>query len=294
MTDLNKPSSIFLRKVWNQVLINRNIEYVPKYYVFEDMKRSRCEFIRKARLVLRKKKEVEGITFSNPVFYIPKGYPFQGHEKCLTFTEYTSGYGNPVYVFPHNWLSRYDPIIPIFVPDYGHTRYIKFMEFDKLNFIRSGSYFIRDRFQLYDFTHLPETGAPKPFTLSKGDEDWCITHLNIQPSLWKNVLFQSFLLVKNVDFSKYDAQNEAKGLKCPVPYRGNIELKDNSRNGILLSCYYNNIVEITCFITPPGFRKSKVSCICINCRKDCRAIEVEVKIGLEQNSVTLYIFKLLK
>ena len=75
--------------------------------------------------------------------------------------------------------------------------------------------------------------VPRPYSIGKGDEDWCITHFNILPSAI-NSYYRSFLLIKNMDFDEFDANVEAKKYKCPAGYNGPINLKDSPNFRILI------------------------------------------------------------
>ena len=276
MTNLNEPPSSFLRKVREQVLKNNNnqkVKYFPKYYIFEELKPSQSKFLDNARIIIKKKNKEEGVTNPSAIFYSPRGYHWKKDMKCFLFIEFNDEYGRPAYVFPYKWLRKYDPFVPIFIPDYGYTRYID-TDTDFFNY--STAYLIRDRFLLYDCTHRLETENPRPLSLGKGDEDWCITHINIPISHRGRFYFRSFLLIKNVDFSEFDAQIESKGFKCPVPCIEGIKLKDKSLNGIY--CRYVRSEDPTSSFVSFAFKRRNTSCICINCRKDCRAIEVDVQL----------------
>ena len=111
---------------------------------------------------------------------------------------------------------------------FKHNR-VQYLDLDKQKWVTSVSYLIRDRFRTTNFAEYPELEDPSPYSIGKGDEDWRITYFNIQPSHTITPLFQSFLLMKHIDFSKFDAFVEAKDLKCPIPHTRGIKVKD-SRN----------------------------------------------------------------
>ena len=145
------------------------------------------------------------------------------------------------------------------------------MDLEKQEFIESGAYLIRDRFHLYDLACYPRPEDLKPYFLGKGDEDWCITQLNNNNlSYMPNSYFQSFLLIKNIDFSEFDVRVKAKGPKYPVCYHRSIKLQDNPQ--VTIASYCTGL---------------DAPCLCRDCRKDYRAIEVFVRIY--QNNVYLHL-----
>ena len=274
MTGLNKPSSHFLRKVWNQVLKNdnnrRRIEYVLKYYAFEKMERSDYKLLNDI-YTTRRKKYVPGRGFQFLTFYGPKDYPWKKDTKFYLFEELDRicyDYRSPTFVIPHNWLLRYEPNMPIFFRHAGY--HPVYLDLERQGWVDLPTYLLRDRMCITaNLIVYPGREVPKPYFIGKGDEDWCITYLNIQLPPMLNPYFRSFLLMKNMDFSEFDAKIEAEGLKCPVYYDQCIKVKNNLQ--------FETTNYTSSYIAPP--------CFCINCRQDYRAIDVGVT--LEHNCVYL-------
>ena len=278
MTNLNK-STLFHRKVRNQVLRkNQRIDYTPKYYIFEKI--GHCDYTFLNKFFADRRKTNKRIGFIPDLDLDldtrgPKDYPWKNDTKCCFFGPAGSGYSDPIFVLPHDWLSQYDPTIPIL----GYT--YCYLDLEKKEYAMALAYLIRDRFHLYpvESVHYPCANDPVPYSIRKGDEDWCITYLNFYHPHLMHSYFRSFLLIKNIDFSEFDAQVEAKGLKCPLYYDQGIKIKDNSQSGIepFTLVYYF------------------FSCVCIDCRKDYRTIEVGVILsGQHGKGVNLYFQRLIK
>ena len=84
--------------------------------------------------------------------------------------------------------------------------------------------------------------------------------------------FLSFLLIKNIDFSELDAKVEAGDASYPVRCFKSIKLKDRSQIEMLDYCLHFAPLLL---------------CFCVICRKDYRAIEVEVFLYYE--TLNLYL-----
>ena len=275
MANLNK-SSIFLRKVRNQVLKNREIEHVPKYYVFGKMEHYDDSF-RNDFITRRKKKEMAGGVIRTVKFYGPEDYLWK-HDTTFCFfdkfDQVNHGYPQTIFVLPCKWLRRYDPNIPIIL--IGRLYPICFVDLEKHKWASSKAYLIRDRFRTADPVCYPSSEDLMPYSIRKGDEEWCITYFNFHSFHMHSFTFWSFLLIKNIDLSKFDAIVEAKSLNCPVRYYGNIKFQDDPENSMV----------------PQLYASPENSCFCINCRKDY--LSIEVKVYVEARSVTLYSRFLLK
>ena len=275
MMGINNSSSLFRRKVRNQVLkSNRKNDYFLKYYDFDEMRHSDYTPLDDFCTTRRKK---NGSTNLTAYFVGPRDYYWDGITECCFIDHTDCEYDRTILALPHNWLHHYDPTIPIFKKKgWYHTCYL---DLEKQKWVSSVAYLIRDRFHLYEIVHICNPGPkdPRPYSIRKGDKDWCITHLNIHPSCMINSYFRSFLLLKNIDFSEFDARVKAKGLKCPVRYHRSIKLKDNPQIRIVTNSYYTDQETI---------------CICIDCRKDYRAFEVSVQVF--ETRITLDFFYLIK
>ena len=266
-----KSSSHFLCKVRNQVLKNQKIEYLLKRYVFEKME-EHSDYTFLNDVYTRRKKNKSVIWTLE--FYGPKDYSWGQDATCCFFnhTDRREFLGNKktIFMLPRDWLCQYDPIIPIIIGGYSYC----YLDLEKQNCSSSLAYLIRDRFRITDFDN------GKPYSIGKFDEKWCITYLNLH-SFYTNNFYRldllSFLLTKNIDFSDFDVQVKAKGLKCPVPCNESIIIQDNSQNG------FGAYTLIDYYETP---------CFCVICRKDYRAIEVGVY--LNEGGVNLYPLHLIK
>ena len=265
MMGVKKPSH-FCRKVRNQVLKNREIEYVPKYYVFGKMEHSDYKLLNDFYIAICKKNKTTGNNWT-PNFYSPKDYSWENDGKYYYFL-CLQDYGNRkiIFMLPHNWLLQYDLTIPIFIGP-NHSYYL---DLEKNNLIYTTSYLIRDRFY--------RSEGFSPSVIGKGNEDWCITYSNIFPpraSIFYSLDFSSSLLIENIDFSEFDAKIIAEGLFCPVDYDESIKLKGKPQSGI--GSY--TLVEWD------------ESCFCVACRMNYRAIEVIVI--LSERGVTLLLLEIL-
>ena len=266
MTNPNK-STLFRRKVRNQVLKNNNnrrIGYMPQYYVFDYVGHSDYTFLNDLFTAICKKDKSRRC---NLRFYGPKDYPWENDTKYCFFDPTYREYWEPTYVFPRNWLRQYDPDILIFIADWS-TYY---MDLEKRKKVSSEPYLIRDRFHTNDLVCYPTPGEATPYSLRKGDEDWCITYLNFHLLCMSNIYFQSFLLIKNIDFSELDAKVKADRAKCPVPYIESIKFKNNPQIRTT-GCSWTDWHNV---------------CLCVNCRKDYRAFEVELYVN--DNSFNLHL-----
>ena len=257
--------SLFRRKVQNQVFGIQRIPSKLQYYAFDGMNHSNYTFLNHLFTDISKKNESIS---SSLVFYGPENYSWKDDRKYYLFIPTGRHNLKPIFVLPLKWLLRYDPNIPIC----GRGCPPCYLDLEKQKCIWSLAYLIGERFYLYEIydtidTQYPSPGDPKPYSIGKCDEDWCITHVNAYTSYMPNITFLSFLLIKNMDFSELDAKVEAKveakGLrfKCPVRCDGSVKVKDNSRFIIVL--YH--------FLTDP-----RIPCFCVDCRKAYRAIEVGV------------------
>ena len=258
MEGVNKSSSLFHRKVRNQVLENnRKIDYFPKCHIFEKMKHTNYTPLNDFRTTLLNKGAIMSLDF-----YGPKDYSWKDEAKCYFFDLASYKFIKNILAIPHNWLHHYDPTIPIFNEGWYSAYYL---DLEEHRWTFSTPYLIRDKFYRDDFKHsfYSSSKGPMLYSIRKGDEDWCITHLKLYPSYMINSNFWSFLLIKNIDFSEFDAKVKAEGLKCPaVPYKGIIKIKDNPKIRILYwSCYIGK----------------KRPCFCVICRKDYRAFKVRVE-----------------
>ena len=201
----------------------------------------------------------------------PQDYPWKNNTKCCFFTEIGNENKGPIVALPQEWLVEYDSTIPIYMEGYfSNTRC--YLDLEKQGWAISLTYLIRDKYHLYK-DHKNNTHEKiKPYSTRKGDEEWCITYLNIQLPPMLSPYFRSFLLMKNINFSEFDAKIKAEGLECPVPYDKGIKLKD-SPNFRIIDCFHK--------------KKEEKRCICVNCRKDYRAMEVGVDVY--NNNALLYL-----
>ena len=205
-------------------------------------------------------------------FFGPEDYFWENDTDCCFFVNSDYGHRGDMYVLPRDWLRKYDPTVPIF---FRHVCYYPcYLDLEKLTCTSLETYLIRDRFRTTDCEDEISYSIGK-----KSDQDWCITHLNLNPFYASNFYeldFSSFLLTKNIDFSKLDAKVEAGDLKCPVRCYKSIKIKDNPQNGFGAYTLLN--IGINCF--------------CVICRKDYRAIEVSIY--LVRGWVTLYLIDSVK
>ena len=271
MAGVNKSSSLFCRKVRNQVLKNntRRNKYNPKCYEFEEINSSEYASRNDFRTFMFKTNES---VIPILEFYGPKDYSWKDEAKCYFFDQDSYEYVQTILAIPHIWLEQYDPTIPIISRDWFTTCYLDLKEH---RWSYSLSYLLKDRFYREGFKYFfyPSSKGPIPYSIRKGDEDWCITHLKLYPSCMINCPFQSFLLIKNIDFSVFDAKVKAEGLKCPaVPYGTSIKNKDKPKIRLSFTHHYT---------------LKNDACFCIDCRKDYRAFEVRV--WLFKKRVNLFI-----
>ena len=255
MKNLNNPSSRFLCKVRNQVLKNQILGNIPKYHVFAKLSNSKCQLLGGTKVFgsLYCRKDTTGLILMH---YGPKNYVWKRNTKYYLMFD-SDHILKTAFVIPRDWLLHYDPEISILQesPSGYSTCYLD-LEKGKWAY-SSKEYLIRDRF------HLDKSEEEKPYSIRKGDEDWCITHLDLDPPFIYYFNFYSFLLIKNIDFSEFDLQVEAKGLKCPFYYDQGIKLKDKSKHRLVYSIYQD----------------METPCICVDCRKDYRAIEISVHLN---------------
>lgn len=247
MTNTNK-STLFHLKVRNQVLKNNNhkIGYTLKYYILEIMLHSDYTFLNDFCTDIRKKNERLGRCNWIPEFIGPREYSWGKNIKYCFFYHKEYKYWNPIIVLPRDWLLRYDPTIPIIL-ELCYTIYLDLgnQEWDYLI-----SYLVRERFHLeYELRFI-----------EKSDEDWCITHLDTRTTHRHRIIFKSFLLFKNMDFSEFDLQVETRGLECPLYYSKGVKIKKKPQFQIrpFSNSYWN------------------CRCICVDCRKDYRVMVVDV------------------
>ena len=276
MTNPNKSSSFFLRRVQNQVLGNRKIEYILKYYVFKKIEHYEYTFLNDLFTAICKKIEYV-VTIGHPMlpkFYGAKSYSWKDDIQCYFFNSAINGYGEPTLVLPRDWLCKYDLTIPIFLKG---EYYLYYLNLEKHNWVSSNVYLIRDSFRTGDLVCYPDSKDPKTYSIRKGDEEWCITYLNFHPPRMSMTCFQSLLLMKNIDFSELDAKVKADRAKCPVPCIESIKFKNNPQ--LRTVSYYLHI-------------SPKPPCICVNCRRDYRAIKVSMKI--DTSGVVLYLREYIK
>ena len=204
-------------------------------------------------------------------YYGPEGYSWKKNTKCYFFTEIGNEDKGPIIAIPHDWLKKYDSNIPMSIRGFQLNTSC-YLDLEKQGWATSIAYLIRDRYDIYEGPRKIIPGETKPYSIRKGDEDWCITYSNNDFPYTNYYYFRSFLLMKNINFSEFDAKIKAEGLECPVPYDKGIKLKDGSN--FLISNSFFGIEERPC--------------ICVNCRKDYRAIEVVVYI-LHEYYVQLFL-----
>ena len=265
MTNLNK-SPFFLQKVRNQVLKNRKINYVLKYNMFKELNPLDYTFLN----ILYKKYKIDSSDYWDLVFEGPEDYPWENNTKCYLSYHRCSKRYKIIFVLPLDWLHHYDPTTPIF--RWGYLYNTCYLDSEKKqSCTNSHVYLIRDnKFHFYEYAgdRLPipkELNPPHPSR--KGDEDWCITYLDIPPvgGNYHPLSLRSILLIKNVDFSEFDAKVKAGDLKCPVFCNKNIKVKNNPK--FIIKCYCKYFIRRNNY------------CFCVDCRKDRRAIEVDVNIN---------------
>ena len=285
MAGVNKSSSLFCRKVRNQVLKNntRRNKYNPKCYEFEEINSSEYASRNDFRTFMFKTNES---VIPILEFYGPKDYSWKDEAKCYFFNSASHANMQTILAIPHIWLDHiYDPTIPIYRKRLRDNCYL---DLEKQTWAVSLPYLVGNRFRI---NHSDRYSVPKDpgsyYYIGKGYEDWCLTYLKWHPSRMITSYFWSFLLIKNIELSEFDAQDKvyaqakakakakakAENLKfeCPVRYFGNIKLKYNQNR--TLSCYY--------------YSGEETACICIDCRKDYRAILVRAEVF--KNYVKLHI-----
>lgn len=270
----------FSRRMRNQVLINRRIEYKFDCNLFEEIKHSDYRFLNKFytdRIKAWENNErcndyscYEFLSL-NIIFFGPQGYPWEEDTKCYFFSRlrYTSG-EEYIFVFPYNWLCRRESIIPIFFKG-GDSFYFnseRCVDFSAMPFI------VRNNFYACIVKDYPLFNPcdPRIYPTENYGQDWCITYLN--PSIASTeAIFISTLLWKNIDFSTVDARVARGEIKCPI---GNVNgLKIKNRPEFLL---WGN------FYCP---NKNIYSCICAECRQDCKTIVVDVEWSESHVNLTL-------
>ena len=223
----------------------------------------------------RYKKKHKQFTGLDVDFYAPIDYSWGAVTKCYFFNNTVRCDSETIFAVPHDWLIQYDPNIPIFGCGY-HPYYL---DLEKKKWTFSVSYLIRDRFYLYghkdDGTSHSFPEEPRPYSIRESDNDWCITHFNFYP-LYTNIYcelnFLSSLLMKNIDFSEFDDIIKVKRLKCPI------------RCIKYIKPQYSSQFDIQSFFV---LKEDNAPCYCIGCRKDYRAIEVEVDV--DEKGVTLHL-----
>ena len=257
MTNLNK-SPFFLRKVRNQVLKNQKINYVLKHNIFEIMEPSNYTFVN----TLYNKCPIDGTDVWDLQFEGPRDYPWKNdtkiyllyHRCCIRF--------KIIFVLPLDWLRQCDPTAPIFRLGYYYDTC--YLDFKNQKCFSSDIYIIRDnKYYLYKYIDKYSKKPRLTHPIRKSDEDWCVTYLNVDHIyLWSltRSMFYSSLLCKNLDFSVFDAIVKAGYLNCPVRSYEHIKVKTNPQ--IKLKCFDANV-------------SSSYLCICVDCRKDYRAITVQ-------------------
>ena len=261
MMGVKKSSSIFRRRVRNQVLEkNQRSKCELNFYVFGMMNPHNYNFLYDIYIDRGQKNVESGRACRTVLFYGPGDHSWEENTEYCLFEDLDPEYCKPTIVLPRIWLFQYDPTIPIFLNH--NCNKVHYLNLEKRKYIPSLVYLIRDRFRTIEQYHYPLAGALKPYSIGKGDEDWCATHINYYPSALR-FYFRSFVLLKNIDFTEFDTKVEAEGLKCPVPYSKGIKVKDKPQFRIVSR-------------NPHTW---KGVCICINCRKDYRAFGVNVYLG---------------
>ena len=275
MTGVNKSSSLFRSKVRNQVLKNsRKVEYFLKFYTFEKMKHSEYKFLNDIHTDRCQKNERAGRAIRPLNCYGPRDYPWEENTEYCLFEHLYPEMWRSTFVLPRNWLLHYDPSIPILL-EYCNS--FHYLDLEKQGWGESSVYLIRNRFHLYNVCSDPCSEDLEPHPIRKGDKDWCISYLNLSPPYMSNsysLYFLSFLLIKNMDFSKFDAHIKAENLICPVYFNYSIEIKDIPQ------------AVIDGFIT---FNKKFPNCFCVDCRKNYRHFAAYV--SLNKDTVKFYLLQ---
>lgn len=270
MTNLNKSSTLFSCRVRDKVLKNR-IEYNLRYNLFEEIEEFVCTSLYdffKARYSAWEKTRGRRYDETRRNYELclkllgPKDYPWKGETECHFLVEYgLYPYDQTIFVFPLNWLYCYDHKTPIFGLGCGPYA----LDFSKGSCYWYESLLIRDVF--YDFDGYSSTVHKSPEFYSDRicDKDWCITYLNFPlprelELAW--ITFYSILLFKSIDFSTLDSDIKSGKNKCPVFNDASIKIKDKPQFMILDKFYPD--------------KDGNYKCICVNCRKDYRAVEVKI------------------
>ena len=204
------------------------------------MKHSDYTFLNNFYTSRRKKIYKNNTTSSDALFYGPEDHTWNDDEKCLFFEPPDSECPGPTFVLPRDWLCQYDLGIPIF----GNGYY--YLDLEKHKWVSSTAYLIRDRFRTGDLVCYPGSKDLMPYSIRKSDQDWCIIHLKYYPLCILYGFVQSFLLIKNIDFSEFDAKIEVESLKCPVRSNESIKVKDRPYFTIR-SLYSVPLLDTTCF-----------------------------------------------
>ena len=199
-------------------------------------------------------------------YYGPEYYIWEKDTECYFFNEIDSeidcNYGARILALPRDWLVQYDSTIPIFASVLPY-KFRCYLDIEKQGWVASIAYFLRDRFHLYKGNRHPPQDGLEPHPIGKGGVGWCITQLSLyNPHELEIPRIQSYLSLRSLDFSEFDAKVEAEGLKCPVPYNNCLKLKDGQFFNILTYSY----------------NEENPDCFCVICRKDYQAIEVSVDV----------------
>ena len=273
MTGVNKSSSLFLRKVRNQVLKNKKIEYSFNCNIFE-----RIDYYKYAALndfydTIQAKWNPHRRYDIFVSFYGPKEYPWENDTKCQFIFDYDGEY-DFVFVLPEVWLRQYDPTTPVFF----HGGSANYFEIEQQRCTSDSVFLMRGTFFPYRKNPSYHPQYPSIYTHRKCDEDWCVTYLNIPNSGDGEdfaYIFDSVLLIESVDFSILDAKIESGEFECSnyccnlltIKEKPEIEIEDRSCGGW-----------------------GKPICLCIKCRGDYRAAKVYVGCGRDRISITVITF----
>ena len=221
----------FSKKVERQLMNNR-VEYKLSFCSFRRMEYRQNSSIHRAI-----DNFLQGeLMFSHgrtPLVYGPMDYSWNGDTKFYCLKGY-SGNMKEVFIVPHDFVDQLDSDNPIDVGEWGWWRYLD-MESGTVEY--SNSILIRDK--LCSLKKYVENCTDWVYHLNDwdfrdSDRDWCITYLDLNsiasPRLFEAYVISS-LLIKNLDFSVFDARVEGEGgdqrIQCPVIPGDDIQIIDS-------------------------------------------------------------------
>ena len=271
MTSVKESSVYFLRRVREQALKNR-IEYNLKCNIFEKIDHTEYTVLNNFyntrhsawdRNIIDDSHSNYAEGYLEMDFLGPKDYPWKNDTKCHFLIDYIKYLADEyILALPDDWAHWYDPTTPVFIYDSE----IQYLDFEKQKCASYSVFLVRGTFFPCIISPPYHFQCQNTYIPKKCDRDWCVTYLNIfnfSKSIYFYYNFESILLLKNIDFSEFDAKVEAKDTKCSERKVQGLKIKKKPQ--FVFHDYWLDE------------KNGNHVCICTKCRKNCRAIQVSLK-----------------